>query len=248
VWGCEEGESSQAVLCRGLRTKVNFAAPLSKSVASVASRPIPVSLGETLPSTYTPDSSGTRSTSVGNGKHRGTEDFLGRQGLGGAEKGAAVCRFAIDLTTKRASLTFPQSSPMQAPLPIPPTGQSNGPPGGYRDQRPSGAPTPGPRVPRPASRRPPAVPVQKGATDNQRIVSANRIPTAPPPVRQLPPNGDHITRTAASPRRRPPPSARPRIRHRRARPGSVRHGENKRTDRVIHVCRSSAPAGADSRG
>jgi hypothetical protein len=40
VWGCEEGESSQGVLCRAPRTKVNFAGPLSKSVASVARRPV----------------------------------------------------------------------------------------------------------------------------------------------------------------------------------------------------------------
>jgi len=120
-----------------------------------------------------------RSTSV-------TGRFHGQQARR-AEKGAAVCRFAIDLTTKRASLTFPQSSPMQAPLSSPPTRQSIGPPGGYKDQRPNGCPHTRASGPRPAPRRPPAVLVQKGATDNPAHRFGQPHPPAPPPVRQSPP-------------------------------------------------------------
>lgn len=139
--------------------------------------------------------------------HGGSRATIARTDGGGAGRGAGVCRFAIDLTTKRPSHRLPTSSPTRVPLPVPPKRQSIGPPGGYWGARPGCAPTHGPR-PQPASRRPPAVPVQKGATDKpQRIASdltasPHRIPQgAPVPPMATAPSEPLRQRTAGPDRR-----------------------------------------------
>jgi hypothetical protein len=115
--------------------------------------------------------------------------------------GAQVCRFAIDLTTKRASHRFPRTLPAQVRSPIPPTGQSDSLPGGYRSARPGCAPTHPARLPDRRHGIPPAVPVQKGAieTPTHRLEHPSASPGEPDP---------HMAATSlesfASPHRRPP--------------------------------------------
>ena len=185
VWGCEEGVSSQAVLCRAARTKVNFAAPLSKSVASVARRSVLGRSSRDLSVYVYSVFEWHESDKRRSGMRKFTGDFP--EPDGSERRGERLCVPVCHRFDYKAGLAYVSAVLTGAgPVAYPPDEAIGRPARWLQGARP-GAPTPGPCLPDRCHGDTPAVPVQKGAIDNpQRIASAPPHPHCIPPARQSP--------------------------------------------------------------